>query len=325
VRSCANDHYFCRGCLEKHININVRKCPGCRADIPTTNLESSRILNNLISHFRVRCPNGKTPMGVKNGFRDKEQTEEDQPLPKKQKSSVMDLSPPSECCDWKGTLQELHKHPTDCGLQEIKCRFKQCGSLVKRNKLTDHEATCLQRQVPCSMCASLFPFAIFEAHLLACPKRPVKCPNGCADAAITFEGIASHRRACNLEHLSCLWKDLVGCGHQCTREAMVAHSQDFAIHVQGLVQTVKDLKRRTENLETELNNVRYNIEFMWEIPKFTIAKARYNSSEFQAFGHTVRLCIEKTDDYHHGVYLEMISRCPAKLGYKFTIAIFDKN
>jgi hypothetical protein len=58
VKACVDggDHFYCRSCLGKHLQINQKSCPACLARISTRKpLQSARVLNNVISDLPVRC------------------------------------------------------------------------------------------------------------------------------------------------------------------------------------------------------------------------------------------------------------------------------
>jgi hypothetical protein len=353
LKSCKNDHLYCRSCLEKHVSVNGRTCPECREKIPAK-ADSARLANNLISELRVRCINSIAPAD----------TAEQMPSKKKARSSssstytasgTFDFSASSIHCSWTGALKDLDSHFTVCGFTVTKCSYDGCNIRMERRKLGHHEAICSHRLVNCEYCATPVKFASMDFHkCVSCLKRPVSCPNGCK-ATMAFDAVAAHKAICILELVDCPWKDLNACVHRCAREDMITHTQDVAAHMPGFAQALRELKTdnrelktaitklethnrkldvaltalKTDNrkldveltaLNTQLKEVQNKVEFAWGIPNFDVAKAQYTSSEFQAFGHTLVLFFQKQENDHLFVVgLRMKTRVPGWLGSIFTV------
>jgi hypothetical protein len=171
------------------------------------------------------------------------------------------------------------------------------------------------------------------------------CPNGCGHLIIADQ-LPQHRGTCCLEMVDCPWKDVTGCEYHCVRSNMTEHSDDTLNHFTGNI-AIKLLARVTA-LEVEVETLKYDkdrinkesiklrkelnvlkaecsqVTFAWHIANYDLELAPYDSPDFQAFGHTLKLQFNRCGDGSSALSLFMRSQVPCKLGCVLTIGRYDE-
>jgi hypothetical protein len=299
VRSCVNDHNYCRYCLLRHLESSGKACPECRAPVKKSP-PTCRALNAVISELSVRC---------------------------------ITCEDTNSHCTWTGLLKDLDTHVLNCQFVPVTCSFEGCGACVYKQELMGHEAACSHRTVHCDLCNEVLPIAAVEKHNAeSCPKRIVECPNYCGER-MEAQFLSAHRDLCLLEPVDCPWKDLAGCDYRSTRAHIAAHASDSASHFTCVMTKLASLSEQVQALTIENSSLKLQVQqcanevsFAWEIPNFDTER-EYQSPYFQAFGHSLLLTFGSAHgraDYH-GLFLKMKSRVPAKLGFVFTVGRYVRH
>ena len=55
-------------------------------------------------------------------------------------------------CIWIGKLQDATKHFNECEYAGGTCKFYDCGAVVMRKNMVEHETSCPCRTQPCKWC-----------------------------------------------------------------------------------------------------------------------------------------------------------------------------
>jgi hypothetical protein len=144
------------------LSVNGRSCPECREQIPAK-VDSSRLVNNLISELLVRCTNSIVPSDTAEQTPSKKKARSSSSSSTCTASNTVDLPASSDHCSWTGALKDLDSHFTVCGFTVTKCSCDGCNISMERRKLGDHEAICSHRL----LIAGLTPFFLYKAATLA--------------------------------------------------------------------------------------------------------------------------------------------------------------
>ena len=117
---CKNEHYFCRGCITKHLQ-NYHTCPSCNQDLTVESLaDVPRILINLLSEQRIRCDHHERG------------------------------------CEEIVQLGNLASHVAVCGKAPVVCANEECSSEINREDQFRHESEeCRFRKVKCRNCKEM--------------------------------------------------------------------------------------------------------------------------------------------------------------------------
>ena len=117
---CKNEHYFCRGCITKHL-LNYHTCPSCNQDLTVESLaDVPRIVRNLLSEKRIRCDHHERG------------------------------------CEEIVQLGNLASHVAVCGKAPVVCVNEECSSEINREDQFRHESEeCRFRKVKCRNCKEM--------------------------------------------------------------------------------------------------------------------------------------------------------------------------
>ena len=115
-----NEHYFCRGCITKHLQ-NYHTCPSCNQDLTVESLaDAPRIVRNLLSEKRIRCDHHERG------------------------------------CEEIIQLGNLASHVAVCGKAPVVCANEECSSEINREDQFRHESEeCRFREVKCRNCKEM--------------------------------------------------------------------------------------------------------------------------------------------------------------------------
>ena len=101
---CKNEHFFCRGCITKHLE-NYHTCSCCNQDLTVETLaHAPRILRNLLSEQRIRCDHHKRG------------------------------------CQEIVQLGNLESHVSVCGKTPVLCENEECSSEINREDQFRHQS-----------------------------------------------------------------------------------------------------------------------------------------------------------------------------------------
>ena len=117
---CKNEHFFCRGCITKHLE-NYHTCPCCNQDLTVeTPADAPRFFKNLLSEQRIRCDYHKRG------------------------------------CQEIVQLGNLASHVAVCGKAPILCENEECSSEINREDQFRHQnEECRFREVKCRNCKEM--------------------------------------------------------------------------------------------------------------------------------------------------------------------------
>ena len=165
-------------------------------------------------------------------------------------------------CNWSGKLSEAEGHLKNCGTFLIKCNL--CKEVFSRSERELHETEqCPLRIVKCQYCNQDKKAKFLSQHCNICSQFPISCPNECG-AEFPRIKLSEHRSECELEAITCPYKEY-GCkAESMLRRDLLAHKKEFYIEHQdmSLVQIshsqseIKRLKDEITRLEEEQNEMK---------------------------------------------------------------------
>ena len=117
---CKNEHFFCRGCITKHLE-NYHTCPYCNQDLTVESLaDAPRFFRNLLSEQRIRCDHHKRG------------------------------------CQEIVELGSLESHVAVCGKAPVLCENEECSSEINREDQFQHQnEECRFRELKCRNCKEM--------------------------------------------------------------------------------------------------------------------------------------------------------------------------
>ena len=209
-------HNFCESCIKK-VKASNGACPMCKEKKYQSFADKNCI--RIINGLQVYCLNQK------------------------------------EGCQWKGELKYLSTHTNQgkregqCLYQEVKCRYKECGSKGQRQYIGYHEQRrCPQRPFKCEHCNTKGSYRfITEKHYFNCSKYPVPCPNECTSTLISRDNVPAHLTHCPLQPVDCVFS-WAGCKERPLRKDIELHTTDTK-HMMILAVACGELKKENETLK----------------------------------------------------------------------------
>ena len=179
---------FCQQCIEKVLS-DFKSCPLCNHRLPTAIADKQ--LSRTLRQKKVRCTHKE------------------------------------EGCKWVGELSALDEHldvtkrMDGCTFKFIRCSF--CSSMLRLDRIGDHEASCPRKPVICEYC-NIFQCLRHELpqHWENCGLYPIVCPKGCG-AKVTRISLDKHyRNWCPLSIVDCEFA-YAGCEIKVRRKCMKTH------------------------------------------------------------------------------------------------------
>lgn len=148
---CSNN--FCRACISK-----CAACPMCR--LPLNGVaECSKAIIRMLNAVEVRCPHHFSEEPIEVVPVDANHDEE--PAAKRCKKSVLSVD---DGCAWEGSYGDLlNKHLGECPFHPVPCP-RECGEMVLRKDMGQHEQTCAKLLEKCSICGKLVKPDSMSAH-----------------------------------------------------------------------------------------------------------------------------------------------------------------
>jgi hypothetical protein len=247
----------------------------------------------------------------------------------------------SDGCNIRMERGKLGHHEAICSHRLVKCEY--CATPVKFASMDSHKSvSCLKRPVSCpNGCKATMTFDAVAAHKAICILELVGCPwkdlNACAhrcareDMTTHTQDVAAHMlgfahalreiKTDNRELKTSITKlETHNRKLDVALTALKTDNRKLDVELTALKTDNRKLDVELTALKTELRKGEKEVEFAWGIPNFDVAKAQYTSSEFEAFfGHSFFLKFWPCKDGYHGVYLNMKSRLPGRIGFKFTV------
>ena len=158
-------------------------------------------------------------------------------------------------CDWKGELSEAETHLKDCSFFIIQC--EECEQLFPRREREEHKKqSCPKRIIRCDYCVMGGRVEDKDKHLQFCYDYPISCPNECG-AGFPREELSEHRFECELEVVTCPYKEY-GCeAESMLRRDLLAHKKENIVEHQDMsLVEIKQLKVENSRLKKEQNELK---------------------------------------------------------------------
>ena len=158
-------------------------------------------------------------------------------------------------CDWKGELSEAETHLNDCSFVPIQC--KKCEHIFPRREREEHRKNnCPKRNIHCEYCVLCGKAEDLYKHLQECYGFPISCPNECG-AEFPREELSEHRSECELEMVTCPYKEY-GCkAEPMLRNDLLIHKKENIVeHTDMSLVEIKQLKDENARLKKEQNEMK---------------------------------------------------------------------
>ncbi|XP_033628157.1 TNF receptor-associated factor 5-like [Asterias rubens] len=188
-------------------------------------------------------------------------------------------------CGWNGVLNDNKAHFQQCMYNEVDCP-NSCGAHFEKRFLEAHvNDDCTKRMVTCEFCDKKIFYKDEIAHMNACKKFPVPCPNGCKLTDIPREKVKDHvENDCPKAKIPCPFQTM-GCDFKGERQKMQKHVQDEPVehltyvgdsmlkHATLLEKHKEMLVDHKESLGTCVQKVRdlemlYGSQLVWKIDRY---------------------------------------------------------
>ena len=174
-------------------------------------------------------------------------------------------------CNWSGKLSEAEEHLKNCGTFLIQCNL--CKEVFSRSERELHATEqCPFRIVKCQYCNQYKKAKFLSRHFEFCSGILISCPNECGAEFLRRE-LSEHMSECELEVVTCPYKEY-GCkAESMLRKDLLAHKKEFYIeHLDMSLVEIKQLKDENACLKKEQNKMKCKIMSMkqldgveWEI------------------------------------------------------------
>lgn len=133
-------HHFCKKCIDEILKNKEPSCPIDRENLTGYSPFINKHLQRKINHIKIKCPQYKLN------------------------------------CNWKGEIDSLEKHFSQCDYFLLKCEFK-CNQIIERKNYKEHIKTfCPERTITCIHCNKFLVAKTLNEHLLLCSKIEIQCP-----------------------------------------------------------------------------------------------------------------------------------------------------
>ena len=125
-----NEHYFCSGCIKKHLENTSKTCPVCQDTLTAkTAQKAPRIIVDLVSRLKINCDHAERG------------------------------------CDAVLELGALNKHAQDCEFMPVACSNEGCDNVVSKRDIKKHEEeSCQFKTVTCNDCGKEMSYNKYGAH-----------------------------------------------------------------------------------------------------------------------------------------------------------------
>jgi hypothetical protein len=125
-----NEHYFCSGCINKHLEKTSHSCPVCQDKLTVETLRNApRLIADLVSHLKIYCDHA------------------------------------TRGCDAVLELGALQAHVQDCDFTPVPCSNDGCDEVVNKRDVNQHERElCCFKSTTCDDCGEKMPHNKYGAH-----------------------------------------------------------------------------------------------------------------------------------------------------------------
>jgi hypothetical protein len=125
-----NEHYFCSGCIKKHLEKTSHSCPVCQDKLTVETLRKApRIVADCVSRYKISCDHA------------------------------------ARGCDAVLELGALQAHVQDCDFMPVTCSNEGCDDVVNKRDVKQHELDlCRFKTTTCDDCVEKMPRHKYGAH-----------------------------------------------------------------------------------------------------------------------------------------------------------------
>ena len=125
-----NEHYFCSGCIKKHLEKTSHSCPVCQDELTVETLRKApRIVADCVSRYKISCDHA------------------------------------ARGCDAVLELGALQAHVQDCDFMPVSCSNEGCDEVVSKRDVKQHELDlCRFKTTTCDDCGEKMPHHKYGAH-----------------------------------------------------------------------------------------------------------------------------------------------------------------
>ena len=125
-----NEHYFCSGCIKKHLEKTSHSCPVCQDKLTVETLRKApRIVADCVSRYKISCDHA------------------------------------ARGCDAVLELGALQAHVQDCDFMPGTCSNEGCDEVVSKRDVKQHELyLCRFKTTTCDDCGEKMPHHKYGAH-----------------------------------------------------------------------------------------------------------------------------------------------------------------
>ena len=125
-----NEHYFCSGCIKKHLEKTSHSCPVCQDKLTVETLRKApRIVADCVSRYKINCDHA------------------------------------ARGCDAVLELGALQTHVHDCDFMPVPCSNNGCDEVVSKRDVKQHELDlCRFKTTTCDDCGEKMPHNKFGGH-----------------------------------------------------------------------------------------------------------------------------------------------------------------
>ncbi len=125
-----NEHYFCSGCIKKHLEKTSHSCPVCQDKLTVETLRKApRIVADCVSRYKINCDHA------------------------------------ARGCDAVLELGALQAHVHDCDFMPVPCSNDGCDEVVNKCDVKQHELDlCRFKTTTCDDCGEKMPHNKYGGH-----------------------------------------------------------------------------------------------------------------------------------------------------------------
>ena len=125
-----NEHYFCSGCIKKHLEKTSHSCPVCQDKLSVETLRKApRIVGDCVSRYKITCDYA------------------------------------TRGCDKVLELGTLQTHVENCDFMPVSCSNEGCDKIVSKRDVNQHETElCQFKTTTCVDCVEKMPHHKYGSH-----------------------------------------------------------------------------------------------------------------------------------------------------------------
>ena len=125
-----NEHYFCSGCIKKHLEKTSHSCPTCQDKLTVETLRKApRVVVDLISRYKISCDHQ------------------------------------ARGCEAVLELGQLQAHVKDCDFMPVSCSNEGCDEVISKRDVEHHEhELCRFKTKTCDDCGKKMPHHKYDGH-----------------------------------------------------------------------------------------------------------------------------------------------------------------